>query len=73
MGLELREVLATNLRRLRHEKGSRRTTWSEVSPSYLSQLDKGTFYASLKILEKLAKALGVEAYELIVPPARRRR
>jgi transcriptional regulator with XRE-family HTH domain len=37
----------------------------KVSRSYLSQLEKGAFYASLKILEKLAKALRVEAYELI--------
>ncbi len=46
---------------------------AEVSRSYLSQLEKGAFYASLKILEKLAKAFGVEPYELIVPPTRRRR
>ena len=29
---------------------------AEVSRSYLSQLEKGTFYASVKILEKLARA-----------------
>ena len=45
---------------------------AKVSRSYLSQLEKGAFYASLKILEKLAKALGVEPYELIVPPKKRR-
>jgi predicted transcriptional regulator len=43
-----------------------------VSRSYLSQLEKGAFYASLKILDKLAKALNVEAYELIVPTKKRR-
>jgi hypothetical protein len=34
---------------------------------------KKAFYASLKALEKLAKALGVEPYELIVPPPKKRR
>jgi transcriptional regulator with XRE-family HTH domain len=44
-----------------------------VSRSYLSQLEKGGFYASLKILEKLAKALGVQPHELIAPPPKKRR
>lgn len=74
--MDLREILAANLRRLRHEKGLAQDDLAyeaEVSRSYLSQLEKGAFYASLKILEKLAKALGVEPYELIVPPPKRRR
>jgi hypothetical protein len=40
----------------------------------LSQLEKGTFHASLKIIGKLAAALGVEPAELLrLPPARRTR
>jgi transcriptional regulator with XRE-family HTH domain len=73
--MDLRDILATNLRRLRNEKGLAQDDLAyeaKVSRSYLSQLEKGSFYASLKILEKLAKALGVEAYELIVPPKKRR-
>jgi DNA-binding XRE family transcriptional regulator len=49
--------------RLRHEKGLAQDHLAYeagVSRSDLSQLEKGAFYASLKILEKLAKALGVE-------------
>ena len=69
--MDLRDVLAANFRRLRHEKGLAQDDSAyeaKVSRSYLSQLEKGSFYASLKILEKLAKALGVEPHELIVPP-----
>ena len=72
--MDLRDVLAANLRRLRNEKGLAQDDLAYeagVSRSYLSQLEKGTFYASLKILEKLAKALGVAPYELIVPQKRR--
>ncbi|MFB9262842.1 helix-turn-helix domain-containing protein [Bradyrhizobium erythrophlei] len=68
--------MAANLRRLRNEKGLAQDDLAyeaEVSRSYLSQLEKGAFYASLKILEKLAKALKVEPYELILPPSRKRR
>jgi transcriptional regulator with XRE-family HTH domain len=36
-----------------------------VSRSYLSQLEKGAFYASLKIVGKLAKALDVEPASLL--------
>jgi transcriptional regulator with XRE-family HTH domain len=40
-----------------------------VSRSYLSQLEKGAFYASLKIIGRLAEALGVEPAELLRLPA----
>lgn len=62
--MDLREVFATNLRRLRHEKGLSQDDLAyeaEVSRSYLSQLEKGTYYASLKIVARLAEALGVAA------------
>jgi len=64
----LRDVFAANLRRLRHEKGLSQDDLAyeaEVSRSYLSQLEKGAFYASLKIIGKLAEALSVEPDELL--------
>ena len=73
--MDLREVFATNLRRLRHEKGLSQDDLAyeaEVSRSYLSQLEKGTFYASLKIIGRLAGALGVDPAELLKAPVRRR-
>jgi transcriptional regulator with XRE-family HTH domain len=65
--MDLREVFATNLRRLRHAKGLSQDDLAyeaEVSRSYLSQIEKGVFFASLKIVGKLATALGVEPAEL---------
>jgi len=44
---------------------------AEVSRSYLSQLEKGTFYAGLKIIGRIAKALHVEPAELLKLPLRR--
>jgi transcriptional regulator with XRE-family HTH domain len=72
--MDLREVFATNLRRLRHEKGLSQDDLAyeaEVSRSYLSQLEKGTFYASLKIIGRLAEALDVEPAEFLKLPADR--
>jgi transcriptional regulator with XRE-family HTH domain len=72
--MDLREVFAANLRRLRHAKGLAQDDLAyeaEVSRSYLSQLEKGAFYASLKIVGKLADALEVEPAELLKLPDRR--
>jgi transcriptional regulator with XRE-family HTH domain len=72
--MDLRGVFAANLRRLRHAKGLTQDDLAyeaEVSRSYLSQLEKGEFYASLKIVGKLAIVLEVEPAELLREPARR--
>lgn len=74
--MDLREVFATNLRRLRHEKGLSQDDLAyeaEVSRSYLSQLEKGAYFASLKIIGRLAEALGVEPAELLRLPESGRR
>lgn len=69
--MDLREAFATNLRRLRHAKGLSQDDLAYeagVSRSYLSQLEKGAFYASLKIVGKLATVLQVEPAELLKLP-----
>ena len=71
--MDLRDVFAANLRRLRHAKGFSQDHLAyeaEVSRSYLSQLEKGAFYASLKIIGRLAEALDVEPAELLRLPSR---
>jgi transcriptional regulator with XRE-family HTH domain len=73
--MDLRDVFARNLRRLRHAKGLSQDDLAyeaEISRSYLSQLEKGAFYASLKIIGKLATVLNVEPAELLRLPPRRR-
>jgi transcriptional regulator with XRE-family HTH domain len=70
--MDLRDAFAANLRRLRHAKKLSQDDLAyeaEVSRSYLSQLEKGAFYASLKIIGKLAAVLEVEPAELLrMPP-----
>ena len=71
--MDLRGVFATNLRRLRHEKALSQDDLAyeaEISRSYLSQLEKGSFYASLKIIGKLAKVLKAEPAEFLRLPER---
>jgi transcriptional regulator with XRE-family HTH domain len=66
--MDLREVFATNLRRIRHAKGLSQDELAyeaAISRSYLSQTEKGAFFASLRIVGKLAAALNVEPAELL--------
>ncbi len=73
--MDLREPFARNLRRLRHAKGLSQDDLAyeaEISRSYLSQLEKGAFYASLKIVGKLATVLGVEPAELLRAPEKKK-
>ena len=73
--MDIREVFAANLRRLRHDRRLSQDDLAyeaRVSRSYLSQIEKGTYYASLKIIERLAKVLRVEPAELLQAPTRKR-
>ena len=66
--MDIRETFATNLRRLRNAKGLAQDDLAyeaEISRSYLSQLEKGKFYASLKIISKLAIALEADPSEFL--------
>jgi transcriptional regulator with XRE-family HTH domain len=74
--MDLWDVFATNLRRLRNAKGLSQDDLAYeagVSRSYLSQLEKGAFYASPKIIGRLAKALDAEPAEFLKLPARKTR
>ena len=67
---DLRNTVARNLRRLRTAKG-----WSQeelafrakVDRSYISQLATGVYSASVTMLGKLSKALGIDASEFLKP------
>ncbi len=68
--MDLRERFATNLRRLRHAAGLSQEVLAYeagISRSYLSQLEKGSFHASLKIIGKLADVLQAEPMEFLRP------
>jgi transcriptional regulator with XRE-family HTH domain len=69
--MDLREAFALNLRRVRHERGLSQDDLAyeaDISRSYLSQIEKGAFHVSLKVIGKLAEALGVEPAEFLKMP-----
>jgi transcriptional regulator with XRE-family HTH domain len=74
--MDLREVFATNLRRLRHAKGLSQENLAyeaDVNRSYMSKVEKGETWVGLEIIGKLATVLEVEPAELLRSPPRRLR
>lgn len=66
--MDLREIFAKNLRKLRNAKGLSQDDLAydaEISRSYLSQLEKGKYYASLKIIGRIAEILEIDPIELL--------
>jgi len=72
--MDLREVFAANLRRLRHEKGlsQEQLAYSaDINRTYISKLEKGISYPGLEIIGKLAAILGVEPAGLLHLPVKK--
>lgn len=69
--MEIREVLAANLRRHRRAAG-----WSqeelahraEIDRTYISSLENCVYGAGVDVIDSLARALGLEAADLLREP-----
>jgi transcriptional regulator with XRE-family HTH domain len=73
--MDLRDVFAANLRRLRREKGLSQEELAyeaEINRTYISKLETAATYAGLEIIGKLATVLKVEAADLLKLPRRGR-
>lgn len=69
--MDLRETFSANLRRIRNEKGISQDELAydaKMSRSYLSQLESGTYFVSIKIIGRLADALLVDPAEFLRLP-----
>jgi transcriptional regulator with XRE-family HTH domain len=75
--MDLRQIFATNLRRLRHARGMSQETLAydaDVDRSYVSRLERGIPHVSLEIIGKLVEVLECEPAEFLqMPPKRGRR
>src|ERR1700686_3276909 len=70
--MDLRQVFAANLRRLRHAKGLSQEELAheaDVNRTYMSKIEKGATWVGLEIIGKLAAVLRVEPAEFLrLPP-----
>lgn len=71
--MDLKEVMAINLRRLRHAKGMTQEELAEragLSARYIGAIERADVSASVTVLGQVAEALDVEATELVRAPHR---
>jgi transcriptional regulator with XRE-family HTH domain len=67
--MEIREVLAKNLRQRRNDAGMSQEELAHragIDRTYVSALERCKFAASIEVLDQLATALRVEAADLLL-------
>jgi transcriptional regulator with XRE-family HTH domain len=70
--MEIREVLALNLRRLRRAKGLSQEELAhraDIDRTYISSLERSVYAAGIDVLDRLARVLDVEAADLLTRPS----
>jgi len=71
--MDIREVFARNLRRARNAKGLSQEALAheaDIDRTYVSALERSQYGATIDMVDKLAKALGVEPSSLLQRPIR---
>lgn len=66
--MDLKEVMATNLRRMRHDRDMTQEELADragLSARYIGAIERADVSASVTVLGQIADALGVEAGELL--------
>ena len=75
--MEIREVLALNLRKFRQAQSLSQEELADragIDRTYISALERSVYAASIEVVDRLARALAVEAADLLRrPPAPRRK
>lgn len=66
--MESREALARNIRKLRQERGMSQEDLADkadLDRTYISSLERRRYAATVDVIDKLAKALGADAADLL--------
>ncbi|MDT3377415.1 helix-turn-helix transcriptional regulator [Labrys neptuniae] len=66
--MEIREVFARNLRALRQSRGLSQEELAhraDIDRTYISSLERSIYNASIDVVDRLARILGVEAADLL--------
>ena len=62
--MDIREILAINLRKLRQARGLSQEELAhraEIDRTYISALERSVYAAGIDVVDRLARSLGVEA------------
>jgi len=69
--MDIREVFATNLKRLRHERGLSQEELAhraDIDRTYVSSLERSVYAAGIDVVDRIARVLGVEAADMLRRP-----
>jgi transcriptional regulator with XRE-family HTH domain len=69
--MNIREVLAINLRKLRRARGLSQEELAhraKIDRTYISALERRVYAAGIDVVDRLARVLGVEAADLLARP-----
>jgi transcriptional regulator with XRE-family HTH domain len=73
--MDIREVFARNLRKARNARGLSQEALAyeaNIDRTYVSALERSQYSATIVMVDKLARALGIEASALLQRPTRSR-
>lgn len=74
--MDIREIFAANLRRIRKEKGLSQEDLAydaDVDRAHVSKIERSATYVGLEIIEKFSKVLGVPPDAFLQPIGRKRK
>jgi transcriptional regulator with XRE-family HTH domain len=69
--MDIRGILAVNLRKLRQARGLSQEELAhraEIDRTYISALERSVYAAGIDVVDRLAQVLGVEAADLLTRP-----
>lgn len=69
--MDIRDILALNLRRLRHASGLSQEELAHragIDRTYVSSLERSVYAAGIDVVDRIARVLGVEAADLLKRP-----
>lgn len=69
--MDIREIFATNLKRLRRERGLSQEELAhraDIDRTYVSSLERSVYAAGIDVVDSIAKVLGVEAADMLRRP-----
>lgn len=73
--MDIREILAINLRKYRHARRLSQEELAhraEIDRTYISSLERSVYAAGIDVVERLARALGVEVTDLLTRPTKKK-
>jgi transcriptional regulator with XRE-family HTH domain len=70
--MEIREVLALNLRKCRQAKGLSQEELADrakIDRTYISAIERSVYAATIDVVDRLARGLGIEVADLLRRPS----